>query len=1352
MNASVPPSDSGETSASNHQHGRHRLLRVAAWIGAGMLVLLLLIAVTSTILLNSARFHAYLLATVQKQASESLGVPVTVQNFTLHFSRLSLDLYGLTIAGASPYPNPPLLQVQHAQVGVRVVSILHRKWYLDSFRVDRPVVQVFVDKNGISNIPTLKSSNSKSNTTIFDLGIRSAVIDRGEIFYNDIPSALAADLHNVDLHTTFDRALTKYSGKLSYADGRLVYGTYKPLQHDLDAQFDATPTTFHLNSAKISIGASQINLAATLSNYANPSIQAKYDVTVDGAQLAKILANPSIPAGTVRATGSAQYRQVAKRALLDTLVVNGDLTSRQITVNTTSVHAAVDNIVAHYSLANGDVQLHELRASILGGELTAQGTMKSIGGDSHTQLNATVHGVSLAEARKMMGASSAAPSVALTGVLNADATMSWGNTMNNLVARADATINGNAAGKQPSVANPATANAGAAAPLVVPVDSAIHATYTARSQQLALTQSYLRTPQTNLTMNGVVSRQSSLAVQLQANDLRELASIANLFQTASPGHPVQPIDLSGTASFHGNVQGSMTAPRLTGQLTAANLYVNGTGWKVFRTNVDVSPSLVSLQHADLEPDTHGRITFNASAELAKWSFTKSSPVQIELDASQMSLADLEKLSGQQIPVSGVLNTHVSMHGTELNPVGTGNLTLTKVTAYDEPITSIEIRFSGTGDEAHADLSAQLPAGSLQAKVSVRSKDRTYTAQLTSSGVQLDKLQALKTRNIDVSGVVALNGNGQGMFDNPQLNATLQIPTLAIQKQTITGITLQMNVANHVANATLASTAVNTSIQAKARVDLTGDYLADASLDTQGIPLQPLLAAYAPEQADAITGETEVHATLHGPLKNKNLIEAQVTIPILKMEYNKAIQLAAASPIHADYKNGVIDVQRSAIRGTDTDVQFQGSIPTSGNGPMSLLLQGTINLQLAQLFSPDVRSSGQLKLNINSYGKMDGPNLGGEIDIVDASYASADLPVGLEHGNGALTLTADRINIKNFEGTVGGGIITAQGGVAYRPGVQFDLGLAAKGVRVLYPQGMRESIDANLRLAGTTDNANLAGTVNLSSLSFTPAFDLNNFIGQFSGSVAAPPSKGFSQNVQLNLAVHSTNNVNLISRTLSVNGSANLRVRGTAADPVILGRVDLNGGDIILNGSRFVLTGGTVQFVNPSETQPVVNVTLNTTIQQYNISMRFNGPVDQLRTQYSSDPSLPSADIINLLAFGKTTEAGANATATPANQQAESLIASQVSSQVTSRVSKIAGISQLSINPVLANSSNQGADANITIQQRVTGNLFITFSTNVASTQSQTIQGQYRVSPRIALSATRDANGGFAVDTLIKKTW
>jgi translocation and assembly module TamB len=427
--------------------------------------------------------------------------------------------------------------------------------------------------------------------------------------------------------------------------------------------------------------------------------------------------------------------------------------------------------------------------------------------------------------------------------------------------------------------------------------------------------------------------------------------------------------------------------------------------------------------------------------------------------------------------------------------------------------------------------------------------------------------------------------------------------------------------------------------------------------------------------------------------------------------------------------------------------------TANAAPMSLVLLGTVNLHLAQVFEPDIRSSGELKFNINSSGAANSPDLGGQIEIVDANFASGDLPVGLQHGNGVLTLTKDRLNIKNFQGTVGSGTLTAQGGVAYRPGVQFDLGLAAKGVRVLYPQGMRETVNANLRFAGTTDNALLGGTVNLADLSFTPAFDLNSFINQFSGGVSPPPTPGMTQNIQLNIGVNSENNINLVSRTLSINGSANLRVRGTAAQPVILGRVNLSGGDIILNNDRFVLNGGTIQFVNPSETQPVVNLALNTTIQQYNIYMRFNGPVDQLRTNYSSDPSLPAADIINLLAFGTTTEASANAPSTPANQAAESLIASQVSSQVTSRVSKVAGISQLSINPVLAGGTSQGPPgASITIQQRVTGNLFVTFSSNVASTQNQTIQGQYQISPRVAVSATRDQNGGFGFDTLIKKTW
>jgi translocation and assembly module TamB len=1306
--------------------------KVALWIAGGLLGLVVVAGIALTLVLRSAWLHSYVLNRVEKEASASLGVQVRLQNFALHLSDLSLDLYGLTVHGAAPYPDPPLLQVAHAEASVRIVSVLEKKWYLDSLVIDRPVVKVFADAHGVTNIPTFKSSgSSSSNTSIFDLGIRHAVLDQGEVFYNNRQSVLSADLHNLDFRASFDSPLQKYSGRLSYADGRLLSGNYKPIPHSLEAEFDATPTTFHLQQAKLSSDTSQVVLKATLENYSRPQVQGQYTAVVDGAQFRRILANPSVPTGLIRATGSVAYQESANRPLLDAVTVQGDLSSKQLDVQTAAVRSEIRDIAAHYKLENGDATLLDFRAALLGGELTSSGKMTNLSGNSHAKFNAALRGIQLADVNRALKSQAMPKGVTLGGTLNAQADAAWGKTFDDLVAHADSNVQGKVSGNG----------------RILPLESMIHGTYLGKSQEVAIKQSVLKTPQNTLSLDGTVSRRSALNVKFQSNNLAELETVADVFRSGG-----QPLGLAGTALFQGTVRGSTSDPHLTGQLTASDFHFNGTAWKVLRTNVDASQSMASLEHADLEPAAHGKITFNASAGLHKWAFTDSSPVQVDLEASQMDVENLVKLSGQQVPVTGTLAANIHVHGTELSPVGQGKVSVTHITAYEQPVNSATLNFAGTGDEVHGDLGVQLPAGDVQSKVSVRPRQKTYNAQLTASGIELQQLQALKAQNIDARGVVSLQASGAGTFDNPQGNAILTIPQVDIQNQRIADVNLKMNVANHLATANLTSAAAGTAIRANATTHLTGDYLTDATLDTQTIPLQPIFAIYAPQQAADLSGQTEIHGTLHGPLKNTKLLEAHVTIPTLKLAYTNAIQLAETSPIQVDYKDTVVRLQRSGLKGTDTDLQFGGSMPTVGGGPISLLLLGTVNLRLAEVFQPGVRSSGELKFNINSTGAANSPDVGGQIEIVDANYSSGDLPVGLQHGNGVLTLTKDRLNVTKFEGTVGGGTVTAQGGITYRPAVQFDVGVAANGVRALYPDGVRETVNADLRLAGTTENAVLGGQVRLADLSFTPSFDLNNFIDQFSGGVSAPATPGMAQNIQLNFGVTSENNINLVSRTVSVSGSANLRVRGTAAQPVILGRVNLDGGDIILNGSRYILSGGTIQFVNPAETEPVMNLALMTTIQQYDISLRFNGPVDQLRTDYSSDPSLPAADIINLLAFGTTTEASAM-NATPTNQAAESLVASQVSSQVTSRVSKVAGISQLSINPVLAGGTSQGPPgANITIQQRVTGNLFVTFSSNVASAQNQTVQGQYQISPRVAVSATRDQNGGFGFDTLIKRTW
>jgi translocation and assembly module TamB len=405
-----------------------------------------------------------------------------------------------------------------------------------------------------------------------------------------------------------------------------------------------------------------------------------------------------------------------------------------------------------------------------------------------------------------------------------------------------------------------------------------------------------------------------------------------------------------------------------------------------------------------------------------------------------------------------------------------------------------------------------------------------------------------------------------------------------------------------------------------------------------------------------------------------------------------------------------------------------------------------------MISPDVTSGGELRFDIDSYGARSNPNVQGQIRIVNASFAESGVPVGLSKGNGILTLTRDRLDVTEFKGEMGGGAVTASGGVIYKPELQFNLGMKADKVRVLYEQSIRTTIGSSLSLSGRYDSAQLQGQVNVEDLSFTSNFDLIDFASEMGGGEATPPpTGGFAEKLRLQVAIQTPGGINMTSRTLSMAGQANLQVRGTAAQPVMIGRINLSDGELIFHGNRYVVQGGTIDFRNPSRTEPVLDVSANTKIQQYDIQMHFWGPADHLHTNYSSDPALPPADIINLVAFGKTSEAAAANPTPPGALGAEALVASQVSGAVTSRIEKIAGISQLSIDPQFG-SSQQNPGARIAIQQHVTSKIFVTFSTDVTQTQQQAIKVEYQFTPRSSFTAIRDQNGGFSFQTIFTKGW
>ncbi|MGH9523911.1 MAG: translocation/assembly module TamB domain-containing protein [Terriglobales bacterium] len=723
-----------------------------------------------------------------------------------------------------------------------------------------------------------------------------------------------------------------------------------------------------------------------------------------------------------------------------------------------------------------------------------------------------------------------------------------------------------------------------------------------------------------------------------------------------------------------------------------------------------------------------------------------------MNVSKLDVGPVAKAFAPSVPVTGVLNANLRLSGTESSPLGNGSLSLSNANVDGQPIQSLSANLNTSGRVLNATLNTKLPAGSINGKLAYNAQQQTFTANLRAPNMQLGQLAAVKAKGMDLKGALDLVLNGSGSIHNPDLNLTARIPTLQVNGQKISALSLSAALQNHLAKFDLASQIVNTPLRAQGTVQTTGDYLADVTVNTPPIPLAPLLAVYAPSLAGNVTGQTELHATLRGPLKYPKQVNAQVQIPQLSLNYRNTVHLAAAQPINIVYANGVARVDRTTITGTDTNLVFQGTIPVASNGAPQLTLLGTVNLALAQLLSPDITSSGQLRFNINSAGTTGNPNVEGQIRVINANFATGSMPIGLENGNGLLTLTRDRLNVTEFTGKIGGGTVTASGGIVYQPSVRFELALAGNDMRMLIPGGIRTTLNTNLALTGGMTSSALRGNVSIAQMQFTPGFDLMNFMGAMGGNAAPAVTTGvFMSGLKLNVGVQSTSGLNLVSRTLSAQGSVNLRVVGTADDPVMLGRIVINGGDLIIMGNRYVLQRGTVDLVNINRTEPVLNVEANTDISQYNIQIRMWGPAEHLHTSYTSVPALPPSDIINLIAFGKTAEAQAAAPAAPGNLGAESLVASQVSSQVTSRLEKIAGISQLTIDPELGGNGKQPG-ARIAIQQRVTGKIYVTFATDVTSTQDTVIRLEYHSSPRMTFSGTRDQNGGFGFETKMKKSW
>jgi translocation and assembly module TamB len=1118
-------------------------------------------------------------------------------------------------------------------------------------------------------------------------------------------------------------------GVVSYNNGHLKYAQYAPLPHDLNLKFSASPERLNLDSVVLQLGSSHLTLHAAVSNYSNPIADGDYRIQIHTQDFGA-MSPQAAPSGDVSLTGKLHYQAIGNQPLLRNISINGQLASEVLSAVASGNRVELRRLQGQYQLAGGNLEIRELALDSIGGHITASAEIKHLDTTPESQIQAALHNISLQQLQRALQ-TQGVTGATLSGTLGGTAQASWKGTIANLRAHSDLTLQALASSTANPAENRVPVNGGPVNG--VPVNGAIHASYDGARQTISLRETTLRIPSATLTAQGTISDHSSLQIQVAANDLHQLAVLASSFRSPQAQVPA----VSGSATLNAVVSGSMKKPAVAAQLNAQNLQVQGSQWRTATLDMRANPSEFAVQSGSLVNAQQGQATFNASVALRNWSYQDSNRIEAHLDVQKIRITDLQRVANQHYPVSGDLSAKISLAGSQLNPEGSGSAQITNATAYDETIQNFAAKFNAANGSIVSTLNLAVTAGAVDANLSYTPKTKAYKVRLDAPAVVLQKLQTIKAKDLSLTGTVSASVKGEGTLDDPQLNAVIQLPQLQVKQSAISGLKAELDVAHHSADFDLNSKVSEASVHAHGRVALSGDYYSEAVIDTNSVPLDVLMATYAPTVPQGFKGQTELHATLKGPLKDKSRVEAHFSIPVLTASY-QSLQIGIANPIHADYSNSIVTLQPAEFRGTGTSLRLQGQLPLSGASAPTLAASGSVDVRILKIVAPNVSSSGTLALDVRASGSAENPTVAGQIQLQNIALNTADAPLGVQKLNGTLDIANNRVQVSKMTAQVGGGQVSVGGSITYRPAVQFNLALQGQSVRLRYPEGLRSLLDANLAFTGTTEASTLNGRVLIDSLSFTPDFDLSSFADQFStGNVPAQP--GFADTIHLAVGVQSQEDLNATSSQISIAGSAALQVGGTAANPVITGRSTLTAGELFYRNVRYQLQKGVITFDDPNETHPVLNVSVSTIVEQYNLTLTLRGPLDKLTTSYVSDPPLATADIINLVARGKTTQESA-----ASSQSTDSMIASQAASEVSSSVQKLAGISSLQIDPTIGG-NGQNPSARIAIQQRITKNLLFTFSTDVSQPGSEQVQGEYQLNKRWSVSMTRDQLGGVSVD-------
>lgn len=403
-------------------------------------------------------------------------------------------------------------------------------------------------------------------------------------------------------------------------------------------------------------------------------------------------------------------------------------------------------------------------------------------------------------------------------------------------------------------------------------------------------------------------------------------------------------------------------------------------------------------------------------------------------------------------------------------------------------------------------------------------------------------------------------------------------------------------------------------------------------------------------------------------RSRSISTAEGYIKLTDFVLQRSAQsLKLQKPASVIFNSGVSQMDSINLKGDDTYL----NIKMTNNSPGNLRFNVAADLQLrmfhflvpfAQSLGGNLVVDSQIVFRENSF------ELFGEGELTDGLVSMKGFPQPIENINTPIEFSKSKIFLNDITGQLGQSDVTGIGHIDIQgaKNIQVNLRAVADNVELNFPDQILTAGKANVQFSGNWLPYTLKVDYKVSHGLFEKNFDADEGKGQtLKASNFLPPQQieQLTPSLQLDINVDLTRGIIIRIPLLEGEAKGVLNISGSPESPIIKGKLDITpGSKLIFKDKPFDIQSASVNFTQTKEINPLIYVSANSRVADYDINLLVQGPAKNLSIKPTSQPPLAENEIFSLLALGVTSQTDQNLTSETQQKQTGLEVLAVISNQ------------------------------------------------------------------------------------------